>query len=118
MKLDKADGFIGRDALAAQKATGGLKRRLLQFKLDDPEPLLHHAELIYRNGQFAGYIRSGAYGFTLGASVGLGGVESAGIITADHVKTDIWEIEIAGKRFSAQASLRPLFDPMMERIKC
>ena len=25
---------------------------------------------IYRNGQFAGYMRAGAYGFTLGASVG------------------------------------------------
>ena len=118
VKLDKANGFIGRDALAAQKAEGELKRRLLQFKLEDPEPLLHHAELIYRNGEFAGYIRAGAYGFTLGASVGLGLVESEQIITADHVKTDSWEIEIAGTRYKAEASLRPLFDPTMERIKC
>jgi len=118
VKLDKANGFIGRDALAAQKAEGGLKRRMLQFKLDDPEPLLHHAELIYRNGEFAGYIRAGAYGFTLGASVGLGLVESEQIITADHVKTDSWEIEIASTRYKAEASLRPLFDPTMERIKC
>ena len=118
VKLDKPNGFIGRDALAAQKAEGGFKCRLLQFKLQDPEPLLHHAELIYRNGQFAGYIRAGAYGFTLGASVGLGFVESDEIITAGHVNTDIWEIEIAGKRFAAEASLRPLFDPTMERIKC
>lgn len=118
VKLDKEGGFIGRDALASHKAEGGFKRRLLQFKLNDPEPLLHHAELIYRNGQFAGTIRAGAYGFTLGASVGLGFVESGEIITADHVKTDQWEIEVAGKRFSAQASLRPFFDPMMERIKC
>jgi glycine cleavage system aminomethyltransferase T len=79
---------------------------------------LHHAELIYRNGEFAGYIRAGAYGFTLGASVGLGLVESEQIITADHVKTDSWEIEIAGTRYKAEASLRPLFDPTMERIKC
>ncbi len=118
VKLDKADGFIGRDALAAQKAEGGFKRRLLQFLLQDPEPLLHHAELIYRNNEFAGYMRAGAYGFTLGASVGLGFVESDKIITVDHVKNDKWEIEIAGKRYPAEASLRPLFDPMMERIKC
>ncbi len=118
VKLDKADGFIGRDALAAQKAEGGFKRRLLQFLLQDPEPLMHHAELIYRNNEFAGYMRAGAYGFTLGASVGLGFVESDEIITVDHVKTDKWEIEIAGKRYAAEASLRPLFDPMMERIKC
>ncbi|MCP3673690.1 MAG: FAD-dependent oxidoreductase [Gammaproteobacteria bacterium] len=118
VKLDKPGGFIGRDALAAQKAEGGFKRRLLQFKLLDPEPLLYHAELIYRNGKFAGYMRAGAYGFTVGASVGLGFVESEEIITVDHVKTDVWEIEIADKRYPAEASLRPLFDPMMERIKC
>jgi len=116
VKLDKPDGFIGRDALAAQKAEGGFKRRLL--RLQDPEPLMHHAELIYRNNEFAGYMRAGAYGFTLGASVGLGFVESEEFITVDHVKTDQWEIEIAGKRYAAEASLRPLFDPMMERIKC
>jgi len=118
VKLDKPDGFIGRDALAAQKAEGGFKRRLLQFRLKDPEPLMHHAEVIYRNGEFAGYIRAGAYGFTLGSSVGLGFVESEEIITVEHVKSDKWEIEIAEKRYTAEASLRPLFDPMMERIKC
>ncbi|NQY63831.1 MAG: GcvT family protein [Alteromonadaceae bacterium] len=118
VKLDKPGGFIGRDALAKQKAEGGFKRRLLQFKLEDSEPLLHHAELIYRNGQFTGYMRAGAYGFTLGASVGLGFVESDQAITAEHVKSDHWEIEISGKRYKAEASLRPLFDPMMERIKC
>lgn len=118
VKLEKTNGFIGRDALAKQKAEGGFKRRLLQFKLNNPTPLLHHAELIYRNGQFAGYMRAGAYGFTLGASVGLGFVESEQVITAEHVKSDLWEIEIAGKRFQAIASLRPLYDPTMERIKC
>lgn len=118
VKLDKPDGFIGRDALAKQKAEGGFSRRLLQFQLEDSEPLLHHAELIYRNGNFVGYMRAGAYGFTLGASVGLGFVESEDIITAEHVKSDEWEIEIADVRYKAKASLRPLFDPKMERIKC
>jgi glycine cleavage system aminomethyltransferase T/glycine/D-amino acid oxidase-like deaminating enzyme len=118
VKLNKPDGFIGRNALAVQKAEGGLKRRLLQFKLNDSNPLLHHAELIYRNGEFAGYMRAGAYGFSLGASVGLGFVESDDFITAHHVKTDKWEIEIADTRYLAEASLRPLFDPSMEKIKC
>ena len=118
VKLDKPDGFIGRDALAAQKSEGGFRRRLLQFKLEDAEPLLYHAEVIYHNGKFAGYIRAGAYGFTIGAAVGLGFVESDDIITADNVNNDLWEIEIGNKRYKALASLRPLFDPTMERIKC
>ncbi|MCP4981180.1 MAG: FAD-dependent oxidoreductase [Gammaproteobacteria bacterium] len=118
VKLDKQSDFVGRDALSAQRAEGGLKRRLLQFKLHDPEPLLHHGEVIFRNGAAVGYIRAGAYGFTLGAAVGLGFVESDEIVTSTHVETDTWEIEIANARFRAEASLRPLFDPAMERIKC
>jgi 4-methylaminobutanoate oxidase (formaldehyde-forming) len=117
VKLNKPSGFIGHKALAEQKASGALTRRLLQFKLEDPEPLLHHAEIIYRNGEFAGYIRAGAYGFTLGAAVGLGFVESKTAITIEHVKNDNWEIQIGNHLYAAIASLRPLFDPTMEKIK-
>ena len=63
-------------------------------------------------------MRAGAYGFTLGASVGLGLVESDEFITSEQLKTDVWEIEIADVRYQAMASLRPLYDPKMERIKC
>jgi 4-methylaminobutanoate oxidase (formaldehyde-forming) len=118
VKLDKADGFIGRDALAKLKLAGTPTRRLLQFKLKNPEPLLHHAETIYRNGEVAGYMRAGAFGFSLGAAVGLGFVESAAPITAQHVLEDRWEVDIAGTLYAADASLRPLFDPGMTRIKC
>ncbi len=114
--MDKPQGFIGRDALARQKAEGGYKRRLLQFKLRDPQPLLHHAEIIYRNGQPAGYIRAGAYGFTLGASVGLGFIESDTVITATDIAADSWEIEVAVERYAADASLRPFFDPEMKKL--
>lgn len=117
VKLDKPEGFLGCEALARQKAGGGLKRRLLQFKLHDAQPLLHHAETIYRNGEPAGYIRAGAYGFTLGAAVGLGFIESDQPITAQHVAEDEWAIDVAGVRYSADASLRPFFDPAMTRIK-
>ncbi|MEM8496546.1 MAG: FAD-dependent oxidoreductase [Pseudomonadota bacterium] len=118
VKLEKEGGFIGRDALAKQKEAGGLKRRLLQFKLVDPEPLMYHAEPIFRHGEPVGYIRAAAYGFTVGGAVGLGFVESEEVITPDHVRNDQWEIEIAGKRYEAEASLRPMLDPDMSRIKC
>ena len=118
VKLDKPHGFIGREALAKQRALGGYKRRLLQFKLRDAQPLLHHAEMIYRNGEPVGYIRAGAYGFTVGASVGLGFIESSEVITAEAIARDQWEIEVAGQRHTADASLRPLYDPEMKKIKC
>ena len=64
-----------------------------------------------------GYIRAGAYGHTLGASVGLGYVEAAEPVTRDSLASAAWEIEIACEKFAARPSLRPLYDPKGERIK-
>jgi len=118
VKLDKEGGFIGRDALAAIKEKGIPCNRMLQFLLKDPEPLLHGNELIYLNGEEVGYLQIGAYGHTLGAAVGIGFASTDAPLTADIVNNEKWEIDIAGERFEAQASLRPLYDATMTRIKC
>jgi glycine cleavage system T protein len=117
VKLDKPDGFIGRDALARHKEKGVPTRRLLQFLLEDKEPMLHHAEVIWRNDEAVGYIRVGAYGHTLGAAVGLGLVEAHEPVTKSYIESGKWEIEIAGERYAASASIRPLYDPQLERVK-
>ena len=113
VKLNKPGGFIGRDALVRQKAQG-LKQRLVQFRLGSPEPLIYHNEPIWRGEAIVGYIRSGMYAHTLGAAVGLGYVA-----TPDGAAPDLQglEIEIAGVRHPATASLRPMFDPANLRIK-
>ena len=79
VKLDKAGGFIGREALLAQKEAG-IERCLLQFQLKDPEPLLYHNEPIWRDGELVGHITSGAYGHTSGRRIGLGYVRLEGRI--------------------------------------
>jgi len=117
VKLDKPGGFIGRDALARQKEAGPPRRRLLQFLLEDAEPLLLHGEVIWRDDTRLGYIRAGAYGHTLGAAVGLGLVESDEPVTKAWVESGRWELEVAGKRHAARASLRPLYDPQARRVK-
>ena len=118
VKLDKPGGFIGRDALAAIKEKGVPSTRMLQFLLQDPEPLLYGNELIYLDGQEVGYMQIGGYGHTLGGAVGIGFVELDRPLTAEIVRTGNWQLEVAGERYLATASLRPLFDPKMERIKC
>ena len=75
--LDKPGGFIGREAVLAEKERGPLRRRLVQVLLNDPAPLLFHAEVVHRNGRPAGYIRSASYGFTLGGAVGLAMIDAA-----------------------------------------
>lgn len=116
VKFDKPGGFIGRAALKRQKETG-LNKRLVQFLLNDPDPMLYHNEPIWRDGALAGYVRSAMYGHTLGGAVALGYVENPDGVDADYVNAGAYEIEIAGVRYPATASLRPLYDPKSERIK-
>jgi 4-methylaminobutanoate oxidase (formaldehyde-forming) len=113
----KPGGFIGREALLRQKEKGTLQRRLVGFLLEDPEPLLYGSEPIYRNGERVGYLGSGGYGHTLGAAVGLGHIESAQGVTSGFVESGQYEIEVAGVRYPARASLRPFYDPAGTRVR-
>jgi 4-methylaminobutanoate oxidase (formaldehyde-forming) len=115
--LDKPGGFIGREAALAQKAAGIPKRRLVQVLVKDPEPLLFHAEVVHRSGKPVGYVRAASYGHTLGGAVGLAMVEADRPIDADWLNDARWEVDIAGKLYPATVSLRPLYDPRMERIR-
>ena len=114
--MDKSVPFIGRQKVLEQRESG-VARHLLQFALDDPEPLLHHNEAVYRNGEAVGYITSGSYGYTVGRAVGLGLVNhTLGEPLAD-VRIGEYEIEIAGERFAAGAYTRPIYDPASERVR-
>ncbi len=114
VKTAKPD-FMGRDAVL-RKREEGLKTRLIQFKLTDPEPLLYHNEALIRDGENVGYISSGNYGHTLGAAIGMGYVPCAGETPAQLLASS-YEIEIAGVRVKAEASLKPMYDPKAARVK-
>ena len=117
---DKAGGFVGMEATLAQKSkgVGALPRRLVQVLLDDPEPLMYHGEVVYRNGEVVGDVRAASYGHTLGGAVGLSMIEGvAESITPAWIREGAWEVDVAGVRHPAQASLRPLFDPKNEKIR-
>ena len=116
VKFDKEGGFIGREALLAQKENG-LSRRMLQFLLEDPEPLLYHNEPIWRGDEIVGHITSGMYGHTLGGAIGLGYVHQTPGEKAESLLAASYEIEVAGKKFKAKASLQPMYDPRSERMR-
>jgi heterotetrameric sarcosine oxidase gamma subunit len=115
--LAKPDGFIGRDAVAASRAAGPLTRRLVQVVVDDPEPLMFHAEVLRRDDRAVGYVRAASYGFTLGGAVGLVMVEAGEPVTAAYLSSGTWDVEIAGCRYPARVSIRPFYDPDNLRIK-
>lgn len=116
--LRKAGGFLGKDAVLAQKARGPLTRRLVQVKLTDPLPLLFHAEVVHRDGKPVGYVRAASYGFTVGGAVGLCMVDGGGVpVDQKWLDAGRWEVDVAGRLVPAVASLRPLYDPENKRVK-
>jgi heterotetrameric sarcosine oxidase gamma subunit len=109
--------FIGRDAVARFKESGPLMRRLAQVRILDPEPQMFHGEVVYRDGAPVGYVRAASYGHTLGGAVGLAMIETGDPVTADTINSGAWEIDVAGTRYPAVASLRPMYDPDNARIR-
>ena len=122
LALDKPGGFVGRDAVLARKsanaAAGGMGQRIVQIRVLDPDPLLYHAEVLYRDGDAVGYVRAASYGWTLGGAVGLAMVSGGGEpVTPEWLKAGSWQVDIAGIRHPVEVSLRPMYDPTSARIK-
>lgn len=117
VKLDKPGGFIGREALLRQKEEGPVRRRLVQFRMAEPDaPLLYHQEPIWANGRLVGHITSGAYGHRVGASLGMGYVEHCGGVDAPFLSDSQFEIEVAGRRHQAAAQFAAYYDPSNSKI--
>ncbi len=118
LDFDKPNGFVGREALVAKKELGGLTRRMVSVRLLDPQPLLHHAEIVCRDGIPVGYVRAASYGHTIGSAVGLA-VISAGTepLTATWIANGSWTIEVVDRHYEAEVSLRPFYDPSSSRVR-
>jgi 4-methylaminobutanoate oxidase (formaldehyde-forming) len=116
--FEKNIPFIGRDAIARQKETEKpLKKRLVQFLLEDPEAVFYSHEPILRSGEIVGHLTSGNYGHTLGGSVGLGYVKCEDGVNPDYISGGRFEIDVGGERIPAKASLRAMYDPKGERVR-
>jgi len=107
--------FLGRDAVLRKKEQG-LDRRMVQFRLTDPEPLLFHNEPILRDGKIVSHVTSGNYGHALGGAIGMGYLPSKGE-TAEELMASRYQIDVAGRIVDAVASLAPMYDPKSLRIK-
>ena len=87
--------FIGRDAVAAEKGKK-LTKRLVQFALSDPQPLLYHNEPIFMNGRNVGYVTSAGYSFTEKCAIGMGYVKHPEGV--DQALIDGVEVRDRGRR--------------------
>jgi len=114
---DKPGGFVGDRALSRQRELGLPRKRLVQFKLMQPDEILIHEEPIFANGQPVGVITSGMYGHRVGASLGMGYVHLDAPITAETIGAMAFEIGIGDRLIQAEAQLTPWYDPKGLLIK-
>lgn len=113
VKLNK-EYFIGKFALMRQSSQG-LKKRLVHLTLDDsfdPDEDVWPwgGEPIFHNNLYVGNTTSTAFGFTLNKMVCLGFVrhhEQQNVTPEYILQNASFEIDIAGRRVAAHASLQP-----------
>ena len=108
--LDRDKDFLGREALAAHRATlaggGAARRRLVSFVVDDPGAVLWGGELLLRHGEPFGQVTSAAWGESVGAAVGLAYVRHDGPVRQAWLDEGGLEVDVAGRRHGISASLR------------
>ena len=94
-----------------------MKKRLVQFVLSDPDILLYHHEPVFQDDKLVGHLSSGSYGHTLGGAVGLGYIYNKQSIDKAMIENSHFEIDVAGVRIPAKASLNAMYDPRAERMR-
>ena len=107
----KKNDFIGREAAAAEKASGGT-RSLVVFAVEAVDADAIGDEPVWHDGKVVGWITSGGYAHHTKTSVALGYVP-----VALAGETTGFEIEIIGERRTARRLAEPLFDPSGSRMR-
>ncbi|MFT7645713.1 MAG: glycine cleavage system aminomethyltransferase T/glycine [Candidatus Poriferisodalaceae bacterium] len=113
---DKPGGFVGKEALEAQRPLPRTKR-LIQFRLEDSEVLSYHDDPIYRDGVVVGRTTGGMWSHTEDRCLTMAYIESEEAVTKTWLDAGSWEIEVGTKRIPVTASIRSFYDPKNERVK-
>lgn len=116
VKLKSGRDFIGRNA-SVQSAANPLAKTFAGIVTEDPSIVLVGRETILRNGEFAGYLTSGGYGYTIGKPVGYGYIRNAGGVTGDWLTSGQYELVVANETIKANIVTKPLVDPDMHKIR-
>ena len=115
-KMKSGIPFLGRDAIAAQLASG-VRKRMAGFSIADPSVILLGRETIYRNGERVGWLSSGGYGHSVDLPIGYGYIRHKHGVTEDFMSSGKYELEVASERVPAKLHLTPLYDPQNQAVK-
>ena len=114
--LKKETPFNGQAAIE-KSLKKGLKKRKLNFCLDENDKLMYHNEPIFFKGDRVGEISSGMYGFYLDKSLAMGYISAvSNDMLNNMIKEKKFEIEIAGIKYIATGSKECFYDPKRDKI--
>jgi glycine cleavage system T protein len=108
VKPEKQADFIGREALAAAEE----RTRLCCLTLEDPRSVALGNEPVRVDGEIAGRVTSGGYGYSVERSIAYAHLPSERAEPGTHV-----EVEIFGRWVGGEVVREPLFDPDGERVR-
>jgi 4-methylaminobutanoate oxidase (formaldehyde-forming) len=114
VKVDKPGGFVGRDALVARQAAepDGPARRLRTLAMggDDWIPV-YGGEAVRVGGEVIGRLRSAAFGYTVGRTIG------TAYLPAGMPEDATIEIDVFADRIPATVTADVLVDPPGMRMR-
>jgi heterotetrameric sarcosine oxidase gamma subunit len=117
-KLATPIDFVGRTALESAIATGP-RRRLVSFRVGDPDAMLWGGELVLCDGQPAGQVTSAAWSATYSAAVGLAYVwrPDRGPVVAADLARGVWEVTVGDAAASVEVQTGAFYDPTSARVR-
>lgn len=113
---DKPGGFVGLEALRSFKAEGPPRNRVVSLFVDDAGADLFGNEPVLLDGQWVGYVRAAAYGYTLGGPVGLAQVSNESGVTGEWLRQGRFTVRTPQGDLPARLQMEPLYDPGRSRI--
>ena len=108
--------FIGKKALIKQKEEG-IYKMFVGFTCYSSDAILLGRETIFRNGEKVGWLSSGGYGYTIDKYIGYGYIRSSFPIDDNFIINGSYELEVAKQRYKCKVHLKPLYDPLMKKLK-
>jgi 4-methylaminobutanoate oxidase (formaldehyde-forming) len=116
LKLKSDLPFLGREAMERQ-SNSVPKKKLACFVCEDSDVVLLGRETILRNGEPAGYLTSGGYGYTLGKPIGYGYVRDSDGVTDDYLAQASYELIVATEPKRCRVVMGAPFDPEGVRMR-
>ncbi len=113
---DKPGGFTGRDALLAAREAGPPRHRVVGLIVDDPAADLFGNEPVLLGGDWVGYVRAAAYGYTVGGPVALAQVACEDGVSTEWLKSGDFRVRSDERDWPARLQTAPFYDPKRLRI--